>query len=128
MTTPQKTPTQDTMGKLALAVAIAAEWISSPSTSKTLLEACDAVEADFDALHAECDALKAEAVKARQQADRRLVEVMAWRADFDALERENTVLKVEKAALMNATSFHPGLSKYCRELENEVEALAASIT
>tara|TARA_R110000824_G_scaffold8793_5_gene39974 strand:- start:911 stop:1363 length:453 start_codon:yes stop_codon:yes gene_type:complete len=47
----------DSMGRLALAVAIAAERCH-PSTRKTLLEACDALEEEFDALKAELAAVR----------------------------------------------------------------------
>lgn len=100
MKTTQLNSTQpDAMDALALAVARAAAHCP-PSLQKTLLEACDALEAEHDELKAERDALK--------------VERHDFKFMFDDLYKEHKALKAERDALQDCFKAVEHISRYQR--------------
>lgn len=99
----------DAMDALVLAVARAAA-LCPPSLQKTLLEACDAVEAEHDALKAGIE--NAAAILARRLAtidelkaerDALKVERHDFKFMFDDLYKEHKALKAERDALKPST-------------------------
>ncbi|HIA02692.1 MAG TPA: hypothetical protein EYN66_12420 [Myxococcales bacterium] len=93
MTEKQQPTELDSVARLGL-VAVAATDYLHPSTSKTLIEACDAVEADFDALQAKYDRIF-ELLRTLRYA------TSPGRGDeYDALQAKHALLQAKYDALL----------------------------
>lgn len=80
----QPTTELDSMGRLAIAVAKASE-LCHPSARKTLLEACDALEEEFDSLKVEVKAIENAFLASQHLVARLKAERDALQAKYDRI-------------------------------------------